>query len=75
MLFRDFHGTTGCFETIAVIEFMGNLQSTGSSSGHYRCDVKNNNLWFRTNDNSIPILIDEDEVSKQGYVILLKKKT
>ena len=41
---------------------MGNLQSTGSSSGHYRCDVKNNNLWFRTNDNTIPILIDEARI-------------
>ena len=45
------------------------------SRGHYICDVKDklSNCWFRTNDNCDPVPINVDDVSKYGYVILLKK--
>lgn len=74
--FSDSIGHRSTFETISVIEFIGDLQATGSSSGHYKCDVKDKNQqsWFRTNDNAKPIAIDENEVSKQGYVVLMRKK-
>ena len=58
-----------------MIEYIGDMQATGSS-GHYKCDVKDKsqNSWFRTNDNTKPIAIDENDVSKQGYIILMRKK-
>ena len=54
---------------------MGSLQSPSSSSGHYRCDIKDpkSKSWFRTNDNTKPIQIEEEDVSKQGYIVLLTK--
>ena len=55
---------------------MGSLQSPSSSSGHYRCDIKDpkSKSWFRTNDNTTPTQIEEEDVSKQGYIVLLTKK-
>ena len=55
---------------------MGSVQSPDSSSGHYRCDIKDpkSKLWFRTNDNTTPTQIEEEDVSKQGYIVLLTKK-
>ena len=62
-----------CF---SVVEFIGQLLPSGFSNGHYRCDVKDStsNKWFRTNDDGIPISIDEADVSKQGYAILMRKR-
>ena len=50
------------YETIAVIEFVGNVDS----SGHYKCDVKDKESghWFRTNDNAIPQIMKKENVSK-----------
>ena len=47
----------------------------GSSSGHYVCDVKekSSNLWYRTNDKTLPLEINTDSVSTQGYAILLRR--
>ena len=60
---------------MSVIEYKGNLRSTGESDGHYICDIKDKSSgkWFRTNDNSDPIQIELEDVSKFGYVILYKK--
>ena len=58
-----------------MIEFKGSLKRTGESEGHYICDIKDKSRWnwFRTNDNSKPIQIRQEDVSKFGYVILYKK--
>ena len=47
----------------------------GSSSGHYICDVKEktSNLWYRTNDKTLPLEINTENVSTQGYAILLRR--
>ena len=76
MICRDSPNRSCTFEATAIIEFMGSLQSPSSSSGHYRCDIKDpkSKLWFRTNDNTTPTQIEEEDVSKQGYIVLLTKK-
>ena len=63
------------YEPISVIEYQGVMSPTGVSQGHYICDVKNKstNRWFRTNDNCEPVQIENSDVSKNGYVILLKR--
>ena len=71
--FRDAHGCNGWYNPIGVIEHTGHLQASGTSQGHYVCDVKEKrtNLWYKTNDDSYPIQIDVTEVSKHAYAILL----
>ena len=60
---------------MAIIEFQGRISSSGQSDGHYICDVRvqERNVWFRTNDNKIPVLINAHQVSKKAYVTLLKR--
>ena len=77
-MFRDSTGQEGKYEAVAVLEYKGSMDYTGESRGHYVCDVRhkeNKDIWFRTNDNSDPILIREEEVSKYGYSILFKRLT
>ena len=59
-----------------MIEFRGSINSAGQSQGHYVCDVQeqSSKLWFRTNDNSYPLEILEEQVTKQAYVVLLKRE-
>ena len=59
-----------------MIEFRGSINSAGQSQGHYICDVQeqSSKLWFRTNDNSYPLEILKEQVTKQAYVILLKRE-
>ena len=63
------------YEAVSVIEYKGNVTSTGYSVGHYICDVKDRSSgkWFRTNDNDDPIQIQEEDVSKSAYVVLYKR--
>ena len=72
---RDANGTDAWYEPVGVIEHKGRLSNSGSSSGHYVCDVKetSSKQWFRTNDDCLPIQIDSTDVSKKGYAILLKR--
>ena len=59
---------------MAVLEFAGIVDSFDQSRGHYTCDVKDKEKnWFRTNDNLVPILIEERNVSKIPYVVLCKR--
>ena len=76
VLFRDSTGQESRYEAVAVLEYKGTMESSGESRGHYICDVKHKDgkqMWFRTNDNSDPIPIREEEVSKYGFVILFKR--
>ena len=63
------------FEAVAVVEYKGAISSTGDSQGHYTCDIKypHSQLWFRTNDSSIPFPIQLKSVSRYPYVVLYKK--
>ena len=63
------------YEAISIIEFEGSLNSSGQSQGHYICDVQeqSSKVWFRTNDNCLPVPILLEDVSKNAYVILLKR--
>ena len=58
-----------------MIEFQGSINSSGQSQGHYICDVQDQwrKCWYRTNDNSIPVQIREDQVTKKAYIVLLKR--
>ena len=60
---------------MAVIEYVGTLSSSGTSQGHYICDVKdaNSKVWFRTDDNRYPRKLEVSEVSKNAYVVLYKR--
>ena len=60
---------------MAIIEFQGTVSTTGRSDGHYVCDVKDRStgMWFRTNDNNDPHLIELVDVSKFAYVVLYRK--
>ena len=73
--FRDFQGMDATYKAVSVLEFRGSINSSGESQGHYICDVqdKSTTSWFRTNDNSFPISINQDQVSKKAYVVLLKR--
>ena len=58
-----------------MIEFQGSINSLGQSQGHYICDVQDQSrkCWYRTNDNSTPVQILEDQVTKKAYIVLLKR--
>ena len=60
---------------ISIIEYEGSFLSSKTSQGHYTCDVKSieTNNWYRTNDEFLPQLIQQQQVTKSGYVILYKK--
>ena len=75
-LLRDASGYGTKYTAISTIEFQGSINSAGQSQGHYVCDVKEptSKLWFRTNDNSYPLEILEEQVTKQAYVVLLKRE-
>ena len=62
------------YSPIAVIEHEGRVTKSGNSAGHYICDVKSHENWYRTNDESIPKLIPKNKVTRYGYVILYKRK-
>jgi hypothetical protein len=63
------------YQAISIIEFEGSINSAGQSQGHYICDVEeqSSKFWFRTNDNCYPEPILLEDVSKNAYVILLKR--
>ena len=60
---------------ISIIEHEGSFMSSKRSQGHYTCDVKSNenSNWYKTNDEFLPQLIQQQRVTKFGYVILYKK--
>ena len=70
-------GNTDAYEVVAVIEYKGNVSSTGDSDGHYICDIKDkvSGMWFRTNDNNDPVQIELASVSASAYIVLYKKLT
>ena len=63
------------YEAISVIEFKGSINAFGESHGHYICDLQEaiSNSWFRTNDNHYPVPINQDQVTSNAYVILMKR--
>ena len=78
VVFRDSTGQDARYEAVAVLEYKGTMDLSGESRGHYICDVRQKDskqIWFRTNDNSDPIVIQEKDVSKYGYAILFKRLT
>ena len=75
LLFSDSGGSEAWYEAIAVIEYRGSMNITGESQGHYLCDIKDKvtKVWFRTNDNTLPIPISISDVSQYGYIVLFKR--
>ena len=75
LLLRDAEGFEAWYETISVIEYKGSVNNYGESQGHYQCDIKDKvkKVWFRTNDNTLPIPIRTSDVSQYGYIVLLKR--
>ena len=72
---RDNYGEQCFYEPVAVIEYIGNFNHLGQSSGHYICDVKKfpTKQWYRTNDSTDPVRIDLEDVSRYGYIILYSR--
>ena len=75
-IFRDKNGNQSVFQPIAVIEHLGKISKSGSSYGHYICDVKQHltNQWYRTNDSTDPVQLGSADVSNCGYIILYSRK-
>ena len=73
--FRDVQGNQHFYEAIAVIEYHGQISKSGSSAGHYTCDIKHyqSKNWYRTNDSKNPIRIKDADVSCYGYVVLFHR--
>ena len=71
---RDDGGFYHLYEPFAIIAHAGEIKSTGESTGHYICDVKEkySNSWFRTNDSNIPYQINDRDVTKDAYIVLYK---
>ena len=68
-------GSDAVFEAIAVVEHQGSMTTDGEGQGHYICDVleKRSKCWFRTNDNSYPVMTNKEQVTQNAYVVLLKR--
>ena len=61
------------FEPVAILEHEGFMNIDGSSFGHYRAEVKSKSKqWYRTSDDSSPISIREDQITKKGYIFLFR---
>ena len=75
ILARDKTGSEKRYEPLAVIEHQGQMTSAGEGQGHYICDIKNKDdqAWYRTNDNKNPIKISNNNVTKKPVVVLYKK--
>ena len=56
-----------------MVEFQGSLTKAGISQGHYVCDVKNKDSWFRTNDERFPEEIIAEKVSENGCAYLFQR--
>jgi hypothetical protein len=74
-ILRDIREDEAEYQAVSIIEFEGSIDFAGQSQGHYICDVQeqSSKFWFRTNDNCYPIPILLEAVSKNAYVILLKR--
>ena len=70
----DSNDCEAIFEPICVVQHQGVLKQDGGSYGHYTADVKEqrSSKWYRTSDNAFPVLINQSEVTKRGYVFLYK---
>ena len=68
-------GYDAIYTPISIVEFRGSINHLGQSQGHYICDVQEqrSKSWFRTNDNCYPVPIHSDQVSKNAYIVLLKR--
>ena len=72
--FRDNYGNRGMFQSIAAISHHGRMTTDGEGQGHYTCDVKTKDgRWYRTNDNKVPVLVNERNLSKKCVVVLYSK--
>ena len=74
-IIEDEENNQHTYEPIAVIEHEGRFTSSRKSQGHYVCDVKNfeDNLWYNTNDETVPKLISRQQITRYGYVILYRR--
>ena len=70
----DSQGNEGTFQCISIVEHSGVLYQDGRSSGHYTADVYNHvtKSWWRTSDNERPVPLSIADVTKQGFIFLLK---
>ena len=73
--YRDEIGTESGYEPLAIIEHQGQMTKKGEGQGHYICDIRNkeDQLWYRTNDNHNPVPISINNVTKHPVVVLFKK--
>ena len=58
-----------------LLHVQSEFLSSGESQGHYVCDVQDRltTSWFRTNDNAYPVPINQNQVTKKAYVVLLNR--
>ena len=70
---NDCNGSIVTFEPIGVIPHLGHV-SGKISSGHYICDLFKKSHWFRTNDEKEAKVLNKNNVTRRGYVILFKRK-
>ena len=71
----DNEGNLICYQPVGVIPHTG-YASGERSAGHYICNLKlPNGKWVLCDDEKNPSLINKNNVTKRGYIILFKRKS
>jgi hypothetical protein len=71
----DNEGNLICYQPVGVIPHTG-YASGERSAGHYICNLKlPNGKWVLCDDEKNPTLINKNNVTKRGYIILFKRKS
>ena len=64
------------YEFIGLVKFIGEVSAYGAFKGHYIANIKTlENTFYRTDDSRTPRLLAKSEVSKQGFIVLFKRKS
>ena len=76
ILITDMSGQAQQFSPIAVIHHTGEVIEN-TTRGHYLAGVLQgqDNKWFRTSDDELPVEIKSSDLTERGYILLYKKTT
>ena len=64
------------YTPLSIIYHQGGVEHDVRSVRHYMCDLKDvkNDKWFHTSDASEPKLLKTQQVTKNGFIVLYKRK-
>ena len=77
-----FYGTGMALESFgsyltSIFQHSGGIEHNVRSARHYMCDVKNiqDNKWYHTSDSTEPRVLRKNQVTKNGFIVLYKRKS